>query len=92
MKPTSKRLAKVVIEKGKEGKHARSFLLPDRFRAYLDDVYFANYEPGSPTPISRHSVAHGEATAEAFSLKASTIGFLTLYQIALFLAPQKPLK
>lgn len=42
-KPTSKRLAKVAIEKGKEGKHARSFLLPDRFRAYLDDVYFANY-------------------------------------------------
>ena len=65
---------------------ARSALLPQRFREYLDTVYFASFAPGSGPDAGRHSVAHGEARPDSFDLKSSTIALLVVYQLASFFA------
>jgi hypothetical protein len=88
--PTSKILTESVVAQGSERRHEHSFLLPDRFRQYLRDVYFASFQPGKPAPMSRTSVAHGVASATDFSEKAATIGWLTLCQIVLFAESPKP--
>lgn len=60
----------------------QSLLLPKRFEKYLTDVYFANFRPGSLSPIvSRHSVSHGVVSAESLDRKATVIGFLILLQL-----------
>lgn len=62
-----------------------SLLLPDRFRRFLLDVYFASFDPEGRKPLSRHTVSHGVAEADKFDLKASTIGFLALEQLSYFI-------
>lgn len=84
-KPSSANLSRELIQKDAEKRHSCSLFLPDKFHQYLDNIYFANFVPGSSPDVSRHSVAHGEARADAFNLKSSTIGLLILYQMALFL-------
>jgi hypothetical protein len=60
----------------------QSLLLPQRFEKYLTDVYFANFRPGSLSPVvSRHSVSHGVVSAESLDRKATVIGFLILLQL-----------
>jgi len=80
---------KAIIERYKGERLSPSLLMPEKFRKYLDDVYFASFKPGSAPDVSRHSVAHGEARPDDFSLKASTIGFLIVFQITLFLPSGK---
>lgn len=65
--------------------HRYSWLLPDMFRRYLEQVYFANFEPGKPARLSRHSISHGIADAADFNQKATCIGFLVLDQVYYFL-------
>jgi hypothetical protein len=61
-------------------------LLPERFKEYLTKVYFAAFD-GTVLPcdsgiaLSRHSVAHGVAPADAFSPLEAAIGFLVLHQL-----------
>ena len=62
-----------------------SLLLPDRFRKFLLDIYFASFDPEGPKPLSRHTVSHGVAEANKFDLKASIIGFLVLEQLSYFI-------
>ena len=83
--PSSKILAQTTIEHRQETRTPHSLLLPKKFRAYLDIVYFASFSPGSDPDVGRHSVAHGEARSDDFSQKSSTIGLLILYQLILFL-------
>ena len=83
-KPTSKSLTKAVINHNQNSRLSRSLLLPEKFQYYLDNVYFANFKPGTQPDLGRHSLAHGEARAEDFSLKSSTLGFLILYQLSVF--------
>ena len=60
----------------------QSLLLPKRFEQYLADVYFANFRPGSLSPIvSRHSISHGVVSAESLDRKATVVGFLILLQL-----------
>lgn len=60
-------------------------LLPERFRTYLDEVYFANFDPNSTAVLSRNSVGHGVAEQADYDLKAATIGLLIIDQISYFL-------
>jgi len=69
--------------------HSYSWLLPDMFRRYLEQVYFANFEPGKPARLSRHSISHGIADAADFNQKATCIGFLVLDQIYYFLPKRR---
>lgn len=89
-KPTGSNLTKAVIEKGQAIRHECSYLLPQNFSKYLEDVYFAEFKEGQKADMSRHTVAHGVAPADQFSLKSATIGFLLLYQLSLLLSPEKP--
>lgn len=69
-------------------RHASSMLLPANFRRYLDEVYFANFDPANPDVLSRHSVSHGVAPAEFFSLKGAVIGLLLLDQLSFYIRSQ----
>ncbi len=82
--PNPKTLRKVAIEHHHGARITNSLLLPAKFNEYLDTVYFAHFTSGSAPDVGRHSVAHGEARTDAFSLKATTIGFLIVYQLSLF--------
>ncbi len=62
----------------------KSLLLPHRFSNYLQDVYFAHFNPDA-SDIARHSVAHGVAAAEKFNQKSAVIGILTVHQLFYFL-------
>jgi len=65
--------------------HERSLLLPERFRRYLKDVFFAAFDPRSPQGLNRNTVAHGVAPGSAFDRKGATLGFLILTQLAALL-------
>ena len=64
----------------------RSLLLPRRFLAYLNDVYFAGFDPKDANiAISRNSVGHGVASESEFSQKSAVISLLIVHQLFLFL-------
>jgi len=84
-KPSSKNLTKTVITHHQKRRIYQSLLLPDKFQDYLENIYFANFSPGTIPDIGRHSVAHGEARKDDFNLKSSTIAILVLYQLSLFM-------
>lgn len=65
--------------------HQYSWLLPEMFRRYMNEVYFAVFEPGKPATLSRNSVGHGVASAEDFNMKGAVIGLLILDQLFYFL-------
>lgn len=64
-----------------------SKLLPERFKEFIEKVYFASFSPGDPTEVSRNSVAHGVAKAESFSQKSATLGLLILDQMFYYQPP-----
>jgi len=64
----------------------RALLLPEKFRAYMTNVYFANFEPKNPKGLSRNTVAHGVASDDEYSEKAAIIGFLILKQLSYYMA------
>lgn len=84
-KATQTALAERLVEKGKAELHQYSWLLPDLFKRYLKEAYFAGFEPGTPAKLSRHTVGHGVANAVDFNEKAATIGFLIVDQTFWFL-------
>ena len=84
-RPSGANLAKAVVAKDEASRHGASYLLPEHFREYLEAVYFKNFDDAAPSDLSRHSLAHGVVPMGEFTLKGATIGFLILYQLALFL-------
>jgi hypothetical protein len=67
--------------------HRFTLLLPEAFKKYLTNNYFADFVPGQQASLSRNSVGHGVATFEQFDEKAAVIGLLTLDQIFYFVPP-----
>ena len=62
---------------------ATSTFLPERFRKYLEEVFFGNFDPKTkPSIASRHTVAHGVAPIDSFNRMNATLGFLTLLQVS----------
>lgn len=88
-KVTQNNLVGAAIDTKNIAKHSCSLLLPEKFKKYLLDVYFANFDPKGIKPLSRHSVSHGVANANDFSLKGTTIGFLILDQLSYFISSQE---
>jgi hypothetical protein len=85
-KPGAKNLSTAAITHYEKSRITQSLLLPTKFHDYLDKIYFANFAPGAKPDVGRHSVAHGEARAEDFNLKAATLAILTIYQLSLFMS------
>jgi hypothetical protein len=88
--PSQRVLSSVAIEARRQELHEYSWLLPDMFRRYLEQAYFAHFAPGAPATLSRHSVAHGVAVAADFGLKAACIGLLIVHQLFYFLPSRAP--
>ncbi len=60
----------------------KCLLLPRRFDKYLNDVYFANFDPNTDNiPVSRHSVGHGVANADNFNWKSAAVSILIVNQL-----------
>jgi hypothetical protein len=59
-----------------------SLLLPDRFKQYLFEIYFASFDPKDPQGVSRNTVSHGVVDAKLLDCKAASIAFLILLQIS----------
>jgi hypothetical protein len=87
-KPTAKRLSGTAGETG-SATHEHSWLLPAMFSRFLEEVYFADFQPGLAAQISRHSVGHGVASARDFDLKSASIGVLIIDQLR-FMIPGEP--
>ena len=85
-KPSQERLAETAVQAGLSEDRPRRPLLPEKFQRYLSEVYFRNFDPNQPESVSRNTVSHGVAPVEAFSEKASVIGFLILDQLLYFFA------
>jgi hypothetical protein len=81
---TAKSLTKAVIEHHQNKRLLYSLLLPEKFKHYLDNIYFAHFAPGSSPDVGRHSIAHGEARSNDFSIKSCVTGILIVYQLLLF--------
>lgn len=87
-KPTQKVLSRSAVESRSQELNVHSWLLPKMFQKYLEEVYFANFEPGKDAPLSRHSVGHGVAAATDFNQKAACIALLVVDQL-FYLIPSK---
>jgi hypothetical protein len=89
LKPTQKNLVTSVVDAKATERHGNSLLLPNNFRRYLEEVYFASFDPNDPKILSRHTVSHGVAPAENFSLKGAIIGLLILDQLSFYIGSQE---
>lgn len=58
-----------------------SLLLPDRFKEYLETVYFAPFDPANVDAASRNSVSHGVVPEAQLNEKAATIALLVFEQL-----------
>lgn len=85
-KPSQERLVKTAVQADLSADRTKLPLLPDKFLRYLLEVYFRDFDPDQPEGLSRNTIAHGEASPEAFSEKGSVIGFLILDQLFYFVA------
>ena len=85
-KPSQERLAETAVQAGLSEDRPRHPLLPEKFQRYLSEVYFRKFGSNKPESVSRNTVSHGVAPVEAFSEKASVIGFLILDQLLYFFA------
>lgn len=90
MRPSSSQSQKIlvdtVVSTADPLADPKILLLPDKFRRYLTEIYFAAFDPEKPEGASRHTVAHGVAPQNAFSEKAAVIGFLILDQLSYYFA------
>ncbi|MBV8544923.1 MAG: hypothetical protein JO093_07745 [Acidobacteria bacterium] len=80
-KASPRNLTARLLEGRREELHEHSWLLPRRFIQFLHEWYFANFAPGQPAKLSRHSVAHGVASLSDFNEKTACVAFLTLDQM-----------
>lgn len=86
--PSSSNLSKSAV--AAKIQNEESLLLPHRFRKYLDNVYFKHFDPDAPDiDVSRHSIAHGMASASNFNSKSAAISILIIHQLFYFLQNEK---
>lgn len=80
-KSSQSNLSSAPLEKATRAELSSSIILPEKFKDFLFNVYFASFDPSNPTNVSRHSVAHGVAPQDRFSKKSALIGILIVEQI-----------
>ena len=81
-KTPPRQLASSAVAAKRDDPDLQSLVLPERFEAYLNDIYFRDFKPGDEDiPVSRHSVSHGEASSDKFNLKSSVISILIIHQL-----------
>ena len=83
--PKQRELARTGTAGRRSSLHENSWLLPDGFGRFLDEAYFANFEPGRPATLSRNSVGHGVASQEEFGEKGACLSLLIVHQLFFYL-------
>lgn len=87
-RPTPANLADAAVASKVDNEQC--LLMPRRFQQYLRDVYFADFDPAAhDIDVSRHSVAHGVASASGFDQKSAAIAILMVHQLFYFLEQQR---
>jgi len=79
--PNQNSLAESVTSSPATPEQHLNLYLPKHFERFLKDVYFPSFDPHDPRVVSRHTVAHGVAPSDQFTLKSSLIGLLIVDQI-----------
>lgn len=89
---SQKGLAEAATADQRDLRLAGSLLLPDRFREYLETVFFAPFDPNKVADTSsRNSVSHGVVPETLLNQKAATIALLVFEQLLfLFGTEQNP--
>lgn len=60
----------------------KSLLLPEKFRKYLEDIYFAGFNPRDlESEVSRNSVAHGVASEFELNEKTASFAIMIVHQL-----------
>ena len=81
------RLAEAAVADPGGGRHSLSLLLPQKFREFLDEVYFADFDPSNIKDVSRNTVSHGVAPEAQFTFKSAFMAVLILEQIVRLMPP-----
>jgi hypothetical protein len=88
--PNQNNLSESAVNNPWVTRHDRCVLMPDKFQRYLREVYFAGFDvTAANIPVSRHSVSHGVAPAQVFSLKSAIIAFLVIQQLGYYCVPSR---
>lgn len=79
-------LVQHLTQKALKNISALTTFIPEKFKRYLTDCYFKEFNHNSfDNQISRHSVAHGASSIDKYNKKASLLGFLVYSQIVEYL-------
>lgn len=78
---TQKGLAEAATTDLRDVRLPGSLLLPDRFREYMETVFFAPFDPSKVADTSRNSVSHGVVPETLLNQKAATIALLVFEQL-----------
>ena len=63
-----------------------SLMLPVRFRRWLREWYFRNFnEKNADVPLSRNSIGHGISAPADYDFHTATLGFLAVDQLFYYL-------
>jgi hypothetical protein len=68
-----------------ESTHGFSLLLPERFKTFLTDYFFSDFDPDKPEGVSRNTIGHGVAKFEELDKVAALRGFLLVDQIIYYM-------
>jgi hypothetical protein len=89
VKASQNNLVESAVEATKAQPHPFSPLLPEKFKRYLIEIYFPNFDPKAPNGLSRHTISHGVAPVEEYTLKGAIIGLLIADQLSFYLRGQE---
>ena len=84
---TQTNLAAAAVADPDESRHSLSLLLPQKFRQFLDEIYFADFDPSNIEDVSRNTVSHGVAPEDKLSLKSAFMAVLILEQVVRLMPP-----
>lgn len=84
---TQANLATAAVTDPSESRHSLSLLLPQKFNQFLEEVYFADFDPSNIEDVSRNTVSHGIAPEDKLSLKSALMAVLILEQIVRLMPP-----
>lgn len=68
-------------------RHELSLLVPERFRRYIEEIYFAGFDPTAPSGANRNTIGHGVAPEAELGQKAAVLGILIAEQLAFLCRP-----
>ena len=79
-------LVEHITEKTQSCLSSLTTYLPGRFKRYLEECYFMDFNASrQDNQVSRHSVAHGASSIDQYGRKESLLGLLVFSQIAQYI-------